>query len=97
MAVRSDSIRIASRKTQGVRLFDVADDDAEKVVSAGIVRETDDDEDGGIRFVRDLMFHALKTPGDNQTYWRFFASDNYNGFHQDEDIKNKPRLCPDYE
>jgi DNA gyrase subunit A len=41
-----DSIRIASRKTQGVRLFDLADDDNEKVVSAGLVRETDDDEDG---------------------------------------------------
>jgi DNA gyrase subunit A len=41
-----DSIRIASRKTQGVRLFDVADDESEKVVSAGLVRETDgDDED----------------------------------------------------
>ena len=40
-----DSIRIASRKTQGVRLFDVADDDNEKVVSAGLVRETDDDEE----------------------------------------------------
>jgi DNA gyrase subunit A len=39
-----DSIRIASRKTLGVRLFDVADNAAEKVVSAGIVRETDDDE-----------------------------------------------------
>jgi DNA gyrase subunit A len=39
-----DSIRIASRKTQGVRLFDVADDDAEKVVSAGIVRETENDD-----------------------------------------------------
>ncbi|NCW31007.1 MAG: DNA gyrase subunit A, partial [Alphaproteobacteria bacterium] len=34
-----DSIRIASRKTQGVRLFDVADDDSEKVVSAGLIRE----------------------------------------------------------
>ena len=41
-----DSIRIASRKTLGVRLVDVADDDSEKVVSAGLVRETDsDDED----------------------------------------------------
>jgi hypothetical protein len=40
-----DSIRVASRKTQGVRLFDVADDDNEKVVSAGLVRETDDDEE----------------------------------------------------
>ena len=40
-----DSIRIASRKTQGVRLFDVADDDSEKVVSAGLVRETDSDDD----------------------------------------------------
>ena len=40
----NDSIRIASRKTLGVRLFDVADNATEKVVSAGIVRETDDDE-----------------------------------------------------
>ena len=40
-----DSIRIASRKTQGVRLFDVADDDNEKVVSAGLVRETVDDDE----------------------------------------------------
>jgi len=40
-----DSIRIASRKTQGVRLFDVADDDSEKVVSAGLVRETDGDDE----------------------------------------------------
>jgi DNA gyrase subunit A len=39
-----DSIRIASRKTQGVRLFDVADDESEKVVSAGLVRETDDED-----------------------------------------------------
>ena len=40
-----DSIRIASRKTQGVRLFDVADDESEKVVSAGLVRETDSDDE----------------------------------------------------
>jgi DNA gyrase subunit A len=40
-----DSIRIASRKTQGVRLFDVADDDSEKVVSAGLIRETESDDD----------------------------------------------------
>ena len=41
-----DSIRIASRKPLGVRLSDVADDDSEKVVSAGLVRETEsDDED----------------------------------------------------
>ena len=42
-----DSIRIASRKTQGVRLFDVADDESEKVVSAGLVRETDSDDEEG--------------------------------------------------
>jgi DNA gyrase subunit A len=40
-----DSIRITSRKTQGVRLFDVADDDSEKVVSAGLIHETDGDDD----------------------------------------------------
>ncbi|MEK9925123.1 MAG: DNA gyrase C-terminal beta-propeller domain-containing protein, partial [Alphaproteobacteria bacterium] len=39
-----DSIRIASRKTLGVRLFDVADNDDEKVVSASIVPESSDDE-----------------------------------------------------
>ncbi len=40
-----DTIRVAGRKTQGVRLFEV--DDAEKVVSVGIIRdaETDDDEE----------------------------------------------------
>ena len=40
-----DSIRIASRKTQGVRLFNVADDKNEKVVSAGLVREADEDDE----------------------------------------------------
>jgi hypothetical protein len=30
-----------------VRLFDVADDESEKVVSAGLVRETDSDDDDG--------------------------------------------------
>ena len=40
-----DSIRIASRKTQGGRLFDVAGNDQEKVVSAGLIRDADDDED----------------------------------------------------
>ena len=40
-----DSIRIAGRKTQGVRLFDVADNEDEKVVSAGLIRDADDDED----------------------------------------------------
>ena len=42
-----DSIRIAGRKTQGVRLFDVADNEDEKVVSAGLIRDADDDEDEG--------------------------------------------------
>ena len=41
-----DSIRIASRKTLGVRLFDVADDNDEKVVSAGLIHETDDEDEG---------------------------------------------------
>ena len=40
-----DSIRIASRKTLGVRLFDVADDNDEKVVSAGLIHESDDEEE----------------------------------------------------
>ena len=42
-----DSIRIAGRKTQGVRLFDVSGDDEERVVSAGLIRDADDSEDEG--------------------------------------------------
>ena len=41
-----DSIRVAGRKTQGVRLFDVSDDKDEKVVSAGLIRDADDEEEG---------------------------------------------------
>jgi DNA gyrase subunit A len=37
-----DSIRVASRKTQGVTLFDV--DEGEKVVSVALLNENDDDE-----------------------------------------------------
>ncbi|MGB2462091.1 MAG: DNA gyrase subunit A [Candidatus Puniceispirillaceae bacterium] len=40
-----DSIRIAGRKTQGVRLFDVSGDEDERVVSAGLIRDADDSED----------------------------------------------------
>ena len=42
-----DSIRIAGRKTQGVRLFDVSGDDEERVVSAGLIRDADDGEHDG--------------------------------------------------
>jgi len=38
-----DSIRVAGRKTQGVRLFDVSGGEDEKVVSAGLIRDADDD------------------------------------------------------
>ena len=38
-----DSIRVAGRKTQGVRLFDV--DEGEKVVSVALLADDDDDED----------------------------------------------------
>ena len=41
-----DSIRIASRKTQGVTLFSLGKD--EKVVSVGLIREDDDEEDEDI-------------------------------------------------
>jgi len=37
-----DSIRVASRKTQGVRLFDV--DEGEKVVSVALLNESDDEQ-----------------------------------------------------
>ena len=40
-----DSIRIAGRKTQGVRLFDVSGDADERVVSAGLIRDADDADD----------------------------------------------------
>ena len=43
-----DSIRIAGRKTQGVRLFDVSGDADERVVSAGLIRDADDDDDEGM-------------------------------------------------
>ena len=42
-----DSIRVAGRKTQGVRLFDVSGDEEEKVVSAGLIKDADDDDDVG--------------------------------------------------
>ena len=38
-----DSIRVAGRKTQGVRLFDV--DEGEKVVSVALLSENDDEQD----------------------------------------------------
>ncbi|MDC1194575.1 DNA gyrase subunit A [Pseudomonadota bacterium] len=38
-----DSIRVAGRKTQGVRLFDV--DEGEKVVSVALLNESDDEEE----------------------------------------------------
>ncbi len=43
-----DSIRIAGRKTQGVRLFDVSGDDDERVVSAGLIRDADDSDDENV-------------------------------------------------
>ena len=42
-----DSIRVAGRKTQGVRLFDVSGGKDEKVVSAGLIRDADDEDDAG--------------------------------------------------
>jgi len=42
-----DSIRVAGRKTQGVRLFDVSSDEEEKVVSAGLIKDADDDDEVG--------------------------------------------------
>ena len=36
-----DSIRIAGRKTQGVRLFDL--DEGEKVVSVALLKESEDE------------------------------------------------------
>ena len=38
-----DTIRVAGRKTQGVRLFEV--DGAEKVVSVGVIRDADTDDE----------------------------------------------------
>ena len=42
-----DSIRVAGRKTQGVRLFDV--DEGEKVVSVALLNESDDEEEADSR------------------------------------------------
>jgi DNA gyrase subunit A len=41
-----DSIRVAGRKTQGVTLFDVDND--EKVVSVALLNESDDDDDNEV-------------------------------------------------
>ena len=38
-----DSIRVAGRKTQGVRLFEIGND--ETVMSVGVIKDADDDED----------------------------------------------------
>jgi len=38
-----DVIRVAGRKTQGVRFFEI--DGSEKVVSVGVIRDADDDDD----------------------------------------------------
>ena len=43
MGGEGDTIRIAGRKTQGVRLFEV--DGEEKVVSVGVIRDADTEED----------------------------------------------------
>jgi len=56
-----DSIRVASRKTQGVRLFDVSHDGAEKVVSAGIIHEAEEDADD------EPLNHIGDTSNDNAT------------------------------
>ena len=53
-----DSIRIASRKTQGVRLFDVSGDEDERVVSAGLIRDADDDEDDAPEGDADTQAHT---------------------------------------
>ena len=38
-----DSIRVAGRKTQGVRLFEIGDD--ERVMSVGVIKDADDDDE----------------------------------------------------
>ena len=40
-----DQIRVAGRKTQGVRLFEIGDD--ETVMSVGVIKDADDDEQDG--------------------------------------------------
>jgi pantetheine-phosphate adenylyltransferase len=77
-----DSIRIAGRKTQGVRLFDVSGDDDERVVSAGLIRDADDSDDentadtegdggaDGALMVR-VMVKAIKAPSRGRiSRWR---------------------------
>ncbi|MEL0134199.1 MAG: DNA topoisomerase (ATP-hydrolyzing) subunit A, partial [Rhodobiaceae bacterium] len=58
-----DSIRIAGRKTQGVRLFDVSGDDDERVVSAGLIRDADESEDEGAGEENDAGDMAGAAPG----------------------------------
>jgi DNA gyrase subunit A len=65
-----DRIRIASRKTLGVRLFDVTGNADEKVVSAGIVRDSDEDDgddvDNGDDMIADAPTDAASTEGSSK-------------------------------
>ena len=60
-----DSIRIAGRKTQGVRLFDVSGDEEERVVSAGLIRDADTDDDTDTDTDTDATAEATGDEGDS--------------------------------
>ena len=58
-----DRIRIAGRKTQGVRLFEI--DKSEKVVSVGIIRDVDEDEQQDADEISQADADAQQTGGDD--------------------------------
>ena len=58
-----DRIRIAGRKTQGVRLFEI--DKSEKVVSVGIIRDVDEDEQQDADEMTQADADAQQTGGDD--------------------------------
>jgi len=60
-----DTIRVAGRKTQGVRLFEV--DGAEKVVSVGVIRDADtgDEEEEGAELVPDTSSDTSSDVGES--------------------------------
>ena len=60
-----DVIRIAGRKTQGVRLFEI--DAREKVVSVGVIRESDADDEEALGFDEDSRpSHSSQPSGDDE-------------------------------
>ena len=69
-----DRIRIAGRKTQGVRLFEI--DKSEKVVSVGIIRDVDEDEQQDADEISQADADAQQTGADDSNAASSRSEDN---------------------